>query len=226
MDIIKNIFSTINALCLIIGILFISVMLPTYSMDFYKHEYKKNNIKEILKTTDDELINVTTHLLRYIGGKEENLTVFATIAGERREFFNQKEKEHMVDVKILFDLGNIIGKLALIGFGITGIAVFLINRQPIKTLAFANMLASSIFLGVLAVLAFLISLNFQYAFEIFHKLLFTNDLWQLEPSTDLLINLVPLPFFIDIAILVCTIFVIALLGVIITSAVLLKKSNH
>ena len=33
----------------------------------------------------------------------------------------------------------------------------------------------------------------------FHHIFFDNDLWILDPSTDLLINIVPEPFFMDTA---------------------------
>ena len=33
----------------------------------------------------------------------------------------------------------------------------------------------------------------------FHHIFFNNDLWMLNPDTDLLINIVPEPFFMDTA---------------------------
>jgi integral membrane protein (TIGR01906 family) len=45
-------------------------------------------------------------------------------------------------------------------------------------------------------------LDFDRAFTVFHMLFFPNDLWILDPSVDLLINMVPLGFFIDISIFI------------------------
>ena len=39
-------------------------------------------------------------------------------------------------------------------------------------------------------------MNFDGLFVTFHKLSFANDLWILNPNTDLLVALMPLPFFI------------------------------
>lgn len=50
-----------------------------------------------------------------------------------------------------------------------------------------------------AVLAAVISTDFTKYFVIFHKIFFDNDLWILDPATDLLINIVPEPFFMDTA---------------------------
>ena len=59
--------------------------------------------------------------------------------------------------------------------------------------------------GCLAVLAALTAaavwaaVDFDSLFILFHKLSFTNDLWLLDPQTDLLIRLMPTEFFIHYA---------------------------
>ena len=45
----------------------------------------------------------------------------------------------------------------------------------------------------------MISTDFTKYFVIFHHIFFNNDLWMLNPDTDLLINIVPEPFFMDTA---------------------------
>ena len=41
--------------------------------------------------------------------------------------------------------------------------------------------------------------DFTQGFTAFHHIFFDNDLWILDPRTDLLINIVPEPFFVDTA---------------------------
>ena len=43
------------------------------------------------------------------------------------------------------------------------------------------------------------SIDFYKYFTIFHEIFFSNDLWQLEPAKDRLINMFPEAFFSDIA---------------------------
>ena len=43
-------------------------------------------------------------------------------------------------------------------------------------------------------------------FVIFHHIFFNNDLWLLDPATDLLINIVPEPFFVDTASYIALVF--------------------
>lgn len=52
----------------------------------------------------------------------------------------------------------------------------------------------------------MISTDFTKYFVIFHHIFFNNDLWLLDPATDLLINIVPEPFFVDTASYIALVF--------------------
>lgn len=63
----------------------------------------------------------------------------------------------------------------------------------------ALMAGTGLFFLITAGLAALISTDFTKYFVIFHHIFFDNDLWILDARTDLLINIVPEPFFMDTA---------------------------
>ena len=63
----------------------------------------------------------------------------------------------------------------------------------------ALMAGTGLFFLITAGLAALISTDFTKYFVIFHHIFFDNDLWLLDARTDLLINIVPEPFFMDTA---------------------------
>lgn len=52
-------------------------------------------------------------------------------------------------------------------------------------------LGTGLFFGLIAALAAIISTDFTKYFIMFHHIFFSNDLWILDPSTDMLINIVP-----------------------------------
>ena len=52
----------------------------------------------------------------------------------------------------------------------------------------------------LSIIIFGMMVNFNYTFILFHKLLFRNDLWILNPRTDFLLMMFPQRFFLEIAI--------------------------
>jgi uncharacterized membrane protein len=54
---------------------------------------------------------------------------------------------------------------------------------------------------------------------------FDNDLWILNPATDLLVNIVPQPFFIDIAIFIGALFVSASLLLILVTSLYIRKAS-
>ena len=55
-------------------------------------------------------------------------------------------------------------------------------------------------IGVLA------AVDFNACFIVFHKLFFNNDLWILDPTEDLIINILVEPFFADMAVYPATMF--------------------
>ena len=83
---------------IILGVIHIS------SLDkaFYRDQYAKNEVAENIGINEVELEKATAVLLDYLEGKRDDLSVFATIDGTYQEVFNTKEKDHMIDVQVLF----------------------------------------------------------------------------------------------------------------------------
>ena len=98
--------AVLNAFCLLIILLWASVEIPTFNLAFYSREYDKYGIPNHIQVNKDELMAVTERLLAYMKGSSPDLVIRANIAGEHREFFNQREKDHMVDVKNLILTGG------------------------------------------------------------------------------------------------------------------------
>jgi integral membrane protein (TIGR01906 family) len=185
-------------------------------MAFYEHEFEKNGTYEQVQMEKEDLLAVTTHMLNYLGGSEPELNIETTVAGKSRLFFSKIEIAHMIDVKGLFEGGRIIFYTA-IGLLIVSISTFIfVNRENLarakKTLGkflFATPLIVVALTGVLGLLA---AIDFNAVFTKFHETFFSNDLWILDPRVDLLINIVPLPFFMDIVAFVIGIYVAGLVA--------------
>ncbi len=129
------------------------------------------------------------------------------IAGEEREVFGEREKLHMIDVKILFRQGYRLRNMG-IGIIIMSILLILILSHHKKRDMWITMLYSSILPIVLMIFLFiLVQIDFYKYFTHFHEIFFTNDLWLLNPKTDVLIQMLPLGFFMDITIGVVSWFI-------------------
>ena len=148
-----------------------------------------------------DLLKVTQELLDYIRGKREDLVVVAPVHGQERQVFNQREIDHMVDVKDLFSLGF---RLRLISLGIfivlTGLIIGIRRKRSIRDLAISYLMVLSILIILgLALMGFIL-IDFTKVWDQFHYIFFTNDLWILDPRTDILIQMVPEQFFFDMVV--------------------------
>ena len=67
-----------------------------------------------------------------------------------------------------------------------------------------------------------LALNFDQYFIKFHELFFDNDLWLLDPKTDMMINMLPIGFFISMA---KTIFIKAILSLILVMGLIVANEK-
>lgn len=103
----------------------------------------------------------------------------------------------MVDVQHLFLAAIAIRRICAVII-LLSIALLWRTKADIKRLLPRMLcIGTALFFALTAALAAIISTDFTKYFILFHKIFFTNDLWILDPSTDLLINIVPEPFFVD-----------------------------
>lgn len=209
-----------------------SVEIAAYGdWDFYKKEYEKNNVLPAVGMEMDDLMEVTKEMMAYLRGDRADLVVETTMFGETREFFNDREKQHMADCKVLFVGAIWIRRICLalmaLSIGIICGANKTDAKNKIKIIAGGIWKGILIFIGLAGALIGVIALNFDKAFVTFHKIFFDNDLWILNPQTDMLINIVPQQFFIDISILIGIIFVILMILIfsmaIIAERVIIKR---
>lgn len=79
---------------------------------------------------------------------------------------------------------------------VAGILQYRKKFLPILSRAF--LWAGGVFLAVIVVILLLAVVDFSSFWTTFHKIFFRNQLWILDPSTDILIMMVPSQFFFDL----------------------------
>ena len=190
----------ICAFSLMIVFLITSVEAVAYwTPHYYENEYTRYQVADDVHMEMNDLLYVTDEMMAYLRGSRDDLNIDTVVDGTPREFFNAREKAHMADVRNLFLGGLALRRLCLF-LAAASVALLALFKVPLKHLLPRMLCAGTVlFLGVTALLARIISTDFTKYFIIFHKIFFTNDLWQLDPRTDLLINIVPEPFFMDTA---------------------------
>lgn len=138
-------------------------------------------------------------ICRYLDGKTDAVRVADPETGAPVPAFAEKENAHLKDVR------GIVTALKLIrwiggGAAVAALALLYAKNRADRAAFLSDAVrgfagaAGCLLLCALALAAWG-SVNFDGLFVTFHKIAFTNDLWLLNPQTDLLVALMPLPFF-------------------------------
>jgi len=118
-------------------------------------------------------------------------------SGKTISLFSAKEISHMADVRSLVQL---MFKVQMVTMALVlTLAVVMIMLWPTRVLAAATLWGGLVMTTVLAMVGALAMTGFDSAWSQFHQLAFTNDLWQLNPMTDHLIQMYPEAYWQDIS---------------------------
>lgn len=150
-------------------------------------------------------------LAGYLSGRVQTPQVTVEKNGVPAQAYSDKELTHLSDVKTLFDRLVIIQYAALALCAVSALFLFLIIRAKRgfldekaretwekKNLWPGALIGAGVAFAVLAGLTAWGALNFDGLFITLHKLFFSNNLWLLNPNTDLLIQLMPTRMFVHL----------------------------
>ena len=145
----------------------------------------------------EEYEPVVEMICDYLHGDTPVFQHVFTVDGTEYAAFNAKEQQHMADVQNLFKLcnGQVWSVIAVVVIAI--IAEFHLFSDERTLRAFRRTLL--FILTMVVAIVVLACIDFNSLFILFHKIAFTNDLWLLDPQTDLLIRLMPTGFFMSYA---------------------------
>ena len=217
----------IAAIISLVIILFLtSIELVAFDIAFYKREYEKLNIAQNTGMADGELMRVTEELLKYLRDERDDLDITAIINGESRQVFNEREVAHMVDVKDLFLGGVKLRIIAIVCFVFSLLLLyFLVKKSLWRYLASSFLWVFGVILLFGIILFILMYMDFTPVWDQFHYIFFSNDLWQLNPKTDILIRMVPEQFFFDTVQRILFIFGVTMIALFIPSFIVVKKQK-
>ncbi len=200
------------------------VQVVAYDRNYYRAEYIKYNIPEQIGMSIDNLMNSTEQLLLYLEDKRGDLDFKAEFAKGTEEFFSQRDKHHMIDVKGLFVKGQLLRNLAF--FYIAAFILFLFWKKnlanQLRRLAKYGIAIAVAGTAPVLILVVLMNIDFYKYFTIFHEIFFTNDLWLLDPAADRLINIFPQDFFTDMAFSISYLYMAEMAAILIGSLLILR----
>ena len=169
----------------------------------YEYGFDKYDVEARTGFTRDEISRVGQELRRYFNSNEETISVLVEEGGQEVSFFNARETAHLRDVKDLFQITFRIEELGIAFVFTYVVGVFIWAREgSLRRLATQVLAGSLVAIAVILALGAVALLGFDRAFEQFHFIAFSNDLWRLDPRTDHLIQMFPEDFWFDVSMLV------------------------
>lgn len=215
MKIFKYTACIITAICLFLILLINAFDYSVYYRpQFYEKTFAKYNVTENARMEMPEVLKLADYLIDYLKGDEDSLKDYrAVVEGEERLFYSERELLHMEDVKALFQGGLLIRRICTVAALLLVIMMAVIKIDFIRTLAKCIIGTFLSILGILGILVMIISSDFTKAFNAFHEIFFSNDLWILNPNEDWVIRLLPEGFFMDMVIVIGVVFCISLVVV-------------
>lgn len=135
---------------------------------------------------------MTEMICAYLRGEQEEFQLVYRIGDAEYLAFHDREQQHMADVQDLFGLCRMI---LWAGAALSVVIAAAVLVLPVPGFRRAFRWGLIAVLAALTAIAALAVLDFDGLFVLFHHLAFVNDLWLLDPRTDLLVRLMPLEFF-------------------------------
>ena len=215
----------IGSVCLLLGLavaMFILILTALHAVGtddgLYYSEQMQAGILPTAGISDGDLRTLDAALAAYLAGDASKLlpdgenALPVTVFGSVQPAFNDREMTHMRDCLGLFALlrkvrARLIPWAILLG---VGGAYLLQDRRRARLCAWLSPLVLMVPLGAFAIFA---AIDFDAAFTFFHRMLFSNDLWLLDPRTDLLIRICPERMFAHMGARIALWSLIAMLAV-------------
>lgn len=164
-------------------------------------------VLESAGVSDYDLSRLNERLVRCLEGRQDwnsdwtwdgaGKAFQVTVDGVERDAFNAREIAHMEDCARIFACLRTARRILTITIVLLGsVALIVRRRMRIKIRGRALVvICTLIFCIPFAALGIWAAVDFHSAFAFFHRCLFSNDLWLLNPETDLLIRICPNSMF-------------------------------
>jgi len=214
----------IAILCLPLVLFTGTIALAANSAWLYQYGFDKYQVNETTGITKPELDKAADGLIHYFNSDEEYINLTVSKDNQPFQLFNEREIDHLKDVKSLIwlDYRVLLGTLIVV----LGYAISMVSRRDRRQLAWAGIGGGALTLAIMAFMGIYALIDFNGLFINFHLLSFTNDLWQLNPATDYLIMLFPEGFWFDAFLYIAAFIGVSAVAILSTGIAYLKRHRE
>lgn len=185
----KRLYPIIISISIFFTILIGSILISTYDKSFYIKQFEANNTysNEMVIERNLNPETIADEVISYLKNDNDNLNA--------SNHYTKEETIHMKDVKNLFNISKYILGINIVLIIIL-FAIYIKKNNSLYNL-FSKISKYYIVISlIILIFLFVAFTNFSESFTTFHKLLFTNDYWLLDPNTSIIINIMPEEFFV------------------------------
>lgn len=229
----SKVAGVLAVLGLLVSCLYGSIEFHAFHANYYKSEYQKLNTAESIGMSNEALFEATDALLDYLKGKRSDISCIQEVNGTRREVFDQREKDHMVDVLALYQNASKVC-LTFIGVGLLSLGyLFYLVKSKKRELSCVlwdvkdgfRQVVSAFLIVALGLVVYAL-VDFSRFWTTFHEIFFNNDLWLLDPRISIMINMFPEEFFFGMVMRIALTFIGTFCGTSMLYYYLVKKQQR
>jgi integral membrane protein (TIGR01906 family) len=165
----------------------------------YGYSFSSYDVAATTGLARSQLDGAAEDIVHYFSDERPSLTTRVEVNGTEQALFTPREVLHMRDVKQLFRYVFMLHELAFAYVIAYVVTVFLwAQERSLLRLARYLLLGGLLTAALLTVGAVISFAGFDTLFTGFHLVSFTNDLWQLDPTRDRLIQMFPRDFWFTV----------------------------
>lgn len=181
---------------------------------FYQQKFSEYKVQQDVP----EALSLHEKVINFITGEKEELPAE----------FNEREKQHLFDVRKAVRISTILLYIVIILFVLLlVVSAFILKVNNYITNFVGKVLVFGGFLTVMLAVAlfFLINSDFSKTFESFHNLLFEKGTYTFDPAKEMIVKLYPEQLFMDLGLRISKNILIASIIVILLGALLIFNSK-
>ena len=186
-----------------IALIATNIRVAISEQDVYDYSVREYNSAEVSGIPESELVRANGEIKEYLTSEQtrELAVKVRNDRGATVPLFSARETAHMADVRDLVQLLFAVQIVSVVA--VLTLAVMIVIWSP-RALAMAALCGVLLTGGLLGTAGAVAASGFDSAWTEFHVFAFSNDLWQLDPSRDHLIQMYPEAFWLEITTLIVT----------------------
>ena len=204
-----------------------AIRFATNEEEVYYYSISTFDVAAETGISEQELRRASRELIAYFNSSDPAVRIRVEVDGQDEPLFNPREVRHLQDVKDLMNVVFFAQELALGYVLIYVVGVFIWSSEgSLRSLASQALMGCALAVGILAVVGLLAASGFESSWEGFHEVFFANDLWQLDPHTDRLIQMFPEEFWFRVVMFVAGLVLLQAAIVAVISALYLGAARR